>query len=226
MALKLPYTRFPLPIFLPFPSPQCGIFTCACAPAATSSGKRRGQTQTPPLSPTRAVPSRSIRCRHCFLSPAPLVLSACPQGEHPASPKLVVSSWSPAWPQHTGHRRQDCQSQRCRCSAEVSEGDRWASDGFQRARPVQAQSTLKSPTGLGWCNAPGVHSLQSPRQLAWRVIPTSTGPAPWRDPVTQQVTPGGLLRPVGESKTSFLPFFCLVFFFFFFFSHVEFTDFF
>lgn len=127
MALKLPCTHFPLPIFLPClsPPPWCRMFICARASAATcppSLGKPRGQTQTSPL-PAQQSPSFPQHHRHhCFLFPTPLALSACPQAEHRAGPKLVVSSWSPARPQHTGHCRWDCQSRCCGCSAKVSEG--------------------------------------------------------------------------------------------------------
>lgn len=151
MVLKLPCTHFPLPILLPcLPSPSA-VHSPAHPPQANQGDRPKNLCS----SPHRA---------HCIITAiaSSSLLSVGPQGEQRAGPKLMVSAWSPAQPQHMGHCGWDCQSHCCCCLDEVSKGDQWASDGFQHVRAIVTQSTLKSLMGLGQCNAPGVWSLQSP----------------------------------------------------------------
>lgn len=152
MVLKLPCTHFPLPIFLPCP-PSCSVVYSPAHPPQANQGDK---TQ---VSLLLAQQSPLYHHCHCFLFVA---LCVTPQEEKHADPKLMVSAWCPAQPQHTGHCAWDCQSQCYCCLYKVSEGHQWASDGFQHVRAVLTQSTLKSLMGLGQCNAPGVWSLQSP----------------------------------------------------------------
>ena len=100
MALKLPCTHFPLPIFLPClsPPPWCRTFTCACASAATcppSLGKPRGQTQTSPL------PAQQPFLPTASLPPLlPLPHSSCALCLSPGR--------APSWPQAGGELLVPC----------------------------------------------------------------------------------------------------------------------